>query len=154
MCRTVLLLQVVPKRIMMSQTRTLQTKTCYQIFMLRFFVTWVLRYAAQTYSRFDHPWHIKMSAASGTPWALLAFKFTLFNFAFAFRPINHDRKATACCLVCTQCGQRWIPQDLHTKKYVPDKFCMNHWVIKTTFTKATQVFSATCQTKLRITHVN
>jgi len=57
--RTVLLLQVVPKRIMMSQERRLQINSCFYIFMLRLFVTWVLRYAAHTYSTFGHPCHMQ-----------------------------------------------------------------------------------------------
>jgi len=61
--RTVLLLQVVPKRIMMSQKRRLQINSCFYIFMLRLFVTWFLRYAAHTYSRFGHPCHSWFSTA-------------------------------------------------------------------------------------------
>ena len=49
-CRTVLLLQVVPKRIMMPQKCRLQINSCFYIFMLRFFVSWVLWYAAAAHT--------------------------------------------------------------------------------------------------------
>jgi len=38
----------------MSQMRRLQKNSCFQIFMLRLFVTWVLRYAGHSWSRFGH----------------------------------------------------------------------------------------------------
>jgi len=51
-----------PMPIMMSQKRRLQINSCFWIFMLRLFVSWVSRYAAQTESRFGHPCYRRMSA--------------------------------------------------------------------------------------------
>ena len=44
--------------LMMSLKRRLQTNSCFYVFMLRLFVTWVLRFAAlASQSRFGHSWY-------------------------------------------------------------------------------------------------
>jgi len=48
----------------MSQKRRLQNNLCFQIFMLRLFVTLVLRFAAHTWSRFGHPWNVLLNNCS------------------------------------------------------------------------------------------
>jgi len=49
---------------MMSQKRRLQKNLCFQIFMLRLFATWVLRFAAHTWSRFGHTWNVLLNYCS------------------------------------------------------------------------------------------